>query len=42
MQDQENIRLYLQRDEQAVRETVRKYGACCLTIAENILYADEP
>lgn len=37
MQDQEIIQLYLQRDEQAIWETVRKYGAYCRTIAENIL-----
>ena len=37
MQDQEIIQLYLQRDEQAIRETIRKYGAYCRAIAENIL-----
>ena len=37
MTDAEIIRLYQQRDEQAVQETKRQYESLCLTIAYNIL-----
>jgi len=38
MQDNEIIELYMQRDERAVDETAKKYGAYCQKIAYNILY----
>lgn len=37
MDDNSIIRLYFDRDEQAVEETARKYGSYCYTIANNIL-----
>lgn len=37
MEDKDIIELYLQRDEQAIAESSRKYGAYCRTIACNIL-----
>ncbi|MFD2114600.1 RNA polymerase sigma factor [Paenibacillus yanchengensis] len=37
MEDQEIVHLYLQRSQQAILETKRKYGAYCRTIARNIL-----
>ena len=42
MEDKQIIDLYFQRNEQAIRETARKYGNYCLSIAGNILqnYAD--
>ena len=33
MEDSKIIELYFQRDEQAISETDRKYGALCHTIA---------
>ncbi len=43
MSDEEIVRLYWARDEQAIRETGEKYGALCRRIARNILHsaADE-
>ena len=37
MEDQGIIKLYFQRDQQAIVETDRKYGAYCYSIAYNIL-----
>ncbi len=37
MNDEDIIRLYFDRDEQAITETSTKYGGYCYTIANNIL-----
>jgi len=37
MEDEKIIELYFARDEQAVAETDRKYGAYCFTLANTIL-----
>ena len=37
MEDEKIIELYFARDEQAVAETDRKYGAYCFTLASSIL-----
>ena len=37
MEDNQIIELFWQRDESAITETGRKYGAYCRTIANNIL-----
>ena len=37
MEDHEIISLYLARDEEAIKETARKYDAYCTAIAMNIL-----
>ena len=37
LQDQEIVSLYWQRSEEAIPETIRKYGAYCHSIAMNIL-----
>ena len=37
MDDEQIITLYFARDEQAIRETERKYGGLCRSIAMNIL-----
>ena len=37
MEDSAILRLYWQRDEQAIRETEAKYGAYCRSIARGIL-----
>ena len=37
MDDLDIIELYFARDEKAIRESDRKYGALCRTIAKNIL-----
>ena len=37
MEDKDIIKLYFERSEQAIKETENKYGACCGTIAYNIL-----
>ena len=37
MDDGEIIRLYFKRDEAAIRETEKKYGAACLRLSMNIL-----
>lgn len=41
MDDLTIIELYFARDEQAIRETDRKYGKLCFHIANNILSNDE-
>lgn len=41
MDDQEIIDLYLQRNEQAVKETESKYNSYCFRIANNILSISE-
>ena len=41
MNDQEIVRLYFDRNQQAISETGRKYGSYCYTIAWNILYNRE-
>lgn len=41
MEDSEIIRLYCNRDEQAVEETEKKYGLYCFSIAKNILGNEE-
>ncbi|MCF0123415.1 MAG: sigma-70 family RNA polymerase sigma factor [Ruminiclostridium sp.] len=41
MDDQEIIALYLGRNEQAVKETEKKYNAYCFRIAKNILSSQE-
>lgn len=41
MEDNEIIRLYWDRNEQAVKETSEKYGRYCKTIARNILLSEE-
>ena len=41
MEDSAILRLYWQRDEQAIRETETKYGAYCRTIARGILSDQE-
>lgn len=41
MEDSKIIELYLERDEQAIAESSRKYGAYCRTIACNILSSSE-
>lgn len=37
MDDKEIIDLYFKRDEEAIPETEKKYGAYCLSVAKNIL-----
>ena len=37
MQDQEIIDLYFERNERAIRETDKRYGAACMRISLNIL-----
>lgn len=41
MEDKEIIELYLQRSEEAIGATQRKYGAFCFHIAKNILTIPE-
>ena len=41
MKDKEIIGLYLNRDEEAINETDKKYGNYCRVIANNILNNDE-
>ena len=41
MGDKEIVELYGQRDENAIRETDRKYGAYCFAVADNILHSKE-
>ncbi len=41
MEDSEIVELYRQRDEAAIRETERKYGALCRSVAWNILGSAE-
>lgn len=41
MDDSQIINLFFARDEQAIKETERKYGKLCLRVAKNILSASE-
>ena len=41
MEDREIVSLYLERDENAIKETDKKYGRYCGTIAFNILRSHE-
>lgn len=41
MEDEKIIELYFSRDEQAVAETDKKYGAYCFTLANSILNSRE-
>lgn len=41
MEDSQIVALYLERNEQAVRETAAKYGGYCMSIARSILHSDE-
>ena len=41
MEDTQIVALYWNKDESAIRETGRKYGAYCYTIAHNILHNKE-
>ena len=41
MNDAEIVKLYIRRDEAAIRETDVKYGRFCHTIANNILSVQE-
>ncbi|MDE7299478.1 MAG: sigma-70 family RNA polymerase sigma factor [Lachnospiraceae bacterium] len=41
MDDNEIIKLYLDRDEAAIPQTAAKYGAYCYTVANNILSSHE-
>ena len=41
MEDNAIISLYFERDEAAITETEKKYGAYCRTIADNILGSSE-
>ena len=41
MQDEQIIRLYFERSEEAIRQTALKYGAYLYTIAKRILHSEE-
>lgn len=41
MEDSKIVELYLQKNENAIKETNRKYGAYCFAIADNILHNKE-
>ena len=41
MEDEKIVRLYWERDENAIRETHIKYGKYCYTVAYNILHPHE-
>ena len=41
MEDKEIVALYWKRDERAILETSKKYGAYCYAIARNILSSPE-
>jgi RNA polymerase sigma factor (sigma-70 family) len=41
MEDEQIIGLYWQRDERAIEETSRKYGAFCMSLARSILSVRE-
>ncbi|MBR3610594.1 MAG: sigma-70 family RNA polymerase sigma factor [Oscillospiraceae bacterium] len=41
MNDEEIIALYFERNEDAIDETAKKYGAYCRAVAENILHDSE-
>ncbi len=38
-EDEAIIRLYFARDEQAITETARRFGAACLRLSQNILHS---
>ena len=41
MEDNQIIELYFRRDESALTETAKKYGAFCLRIAMNVVSVRE-
>ena len=41
MTDSDIIRLFFDRDEQAIAETTAKYGKYCMTIAKDILDSEQ-
>ena len=41
MEDQKIVALYLERNEDAIRETEKKYGKYCYAVAYNILHSHE-
>ena len=41
MDDLQIIELYFARDEQAIKETDRKYGKMCFRVAKNLLFNNE-
>ena len=41
MEDKEIIALYLERNQEAIAETEKKYGGYCYSVAYNILYNTE-
>ena len=41
MEDLQIIELYFARDEQAIKETDRKYGKMCFKVAKNLLSNNE-
>lgn len=41
MEDNKIVALYWQRNENAIKETSRKYGAYCFAVADNILHNKE-
>ena len=41
MEDERIVQLYWERNEDAIRETERKYGKYCYTVAYNILHSRE-
>ena len=41
MEDSKIVELYLQRDENAIKETKEKYEKYCFTVAYNILSNDQ-
>ena len=41
MEDERIVMLYLERNEEAIRQTEMKYGRYCYTIAYNILHSPE-
>ena len=41
MEDRDIIALYLERNQEAITETEKKYGRYCYSIAYNILYNAE-
>ena len=41
MEDEKIIRLFWERDEEALKQTNLKYGSFCYSIAQNILKNEE-
>ena len=41
MEDERIVQLYWERNEDAIRETERKYGKYCFAVAYNILHSRE-